>query len=593
MSEAESITHAASAAPRAQRASCLMRYVRQRAWVHLLLIAGTALFLFPFYWMLSTSLKTDDELAEARIAPTIPLFRPQSPYIREMEEPAAPEGVSAERWQTLRPAISGLAEATLKSVQESSPKSMRLTGISAEEHRRQAARWLVGRLVARMNLKLWAGPEPAILDDFRRLLEASKGNDVDAALSQSLARLEITATQLRTLAYAQIFSDGRDYQGTWTVESGAGMLVAVPGAVRLDYRFAGSNDAPVILRYEFTGPAYVEPQDLHKLTIAIHADDSWHRVDATLDWGASRWQSQRTTYIVQHRPLSITFQPPSFDDTTYRNRTWVPIEAVSPRLDGKQPTAMRQDGRQLPVGTLRLIISPSSTIAANVGKIQRNYLRAFWAVPFWTYVVNSLLLVGLTVGGAVLSASFVAYAFARLNWPGRSLAFIILLATMMLPAQVTMIPSFMIWKAVGWYNTLNPMWVPAWFGSAFFIFLMTQHMRTIPRELEEAARLDGLNAVQIWWYIMLPHVTPTLAAIAIITFMGAWNEFMGPLIYLRDQSKFPLSLGLFGMRVDQGAVSDWTMMMAGNMLMTLPVIVIFFIFQRYFIQGMTMTGIKA
>jgi multiple sugar transport system permease protein len=153
-----------------------------------------------------------------------------------------------------------------------------------------------------------------------------------------------------------------------------------------------------------------------------------------------------------------------------------------------------------------------------------------------------------------------------------------------------MIPSFLIWRGLGWYNTLNPIWVPAWFGSAFFIFLMVQHMKTIPRELEEAARIDGFNVVQTWWYIIVPQLKPTMAAIAIMSFLGAWNEFMAPLIYLRDQSKFPLSLGLFGMRIDQGA--DWSMLMAGNMLMTIPSIAVFFAFQRYFIEGMTVSGMK-
>jgi ABC-type glycerol-3-phosphate transport system permease component len=153
-----------------------------------------------------------------------------------------------------------------------------------------------------------------------------------------------------------------------------------------------------------------------------------------------------------------------------------------------------------------------------------------------------------------------------------------------------MIPQFVIWRELGWYNTLNPIWVPAWFGSGFFIFLMIQHMKTIPRELEEAARIDGLNAVQTWWYIIVPLVKPAAAAIAILTVMGSWNEFMKPLIYLRDQAKFPLSLGLFGLRVD--VANDWTLLMAGNVLMTLPVLIIFFLFQRYFIQGMTMSGMK-
>jgi multiple sugar transport system permease protein len=169
---------------------------------------------------------------------------------------------------------------------------------------------------------------------------------------------------------------------------------------------------------------------------------------------------------------------------------------------------------------------------------------------------------------------------------------VLLLSTMMLPGQVTMIPSFMIWRALGWYNTLNPLWVPAWLGGAFFIFLMVQHMKTIPRELEEAARIDGLNAVQTWWYIFVPLVKPAAAAIAIMTVMGAWNEFMGPLIYLRDQSRFPLSLGLFAVRADQSTATDWTMLMAGNVLMTLPVILMFLVFQKYFVKGMVLSGMK-
>jgi ABC-type glycerol-3-phosphate transport system permease component len=244
---------------------------------------------------------------------------------------------------------------------------------------------------------------------------------------------------------------------------------------------------------------------------------------------------------------------------------------------------------------LRVTLSPSSTLRANWGKIFRNYDRAFKSVPFWRYITNSLLLVALVTVGSLFSASFVAYAFARLNWPGRSIAFLLLLATMMLPSQVTMIPGFIIWKSLHWYNTLNTLWVPAFFGSAFFIFLMTQHMRTIPKELEEAARLDGLNAVQSWYYIILPNVTPTLAAIAILSFIGAWNEFMAPLIYLRDQTRFPLSLGLYGLGLlnkTQTADYSWSVIMAGNMLMTFPVILVFFLFQRYFVQGMTLTGMK-
>jgi multiple sugar transport system permease protein len=228
--------------------------------------------------------------------------------------------------------------------------------------------------------------------------------------------------------------------------------------------------------------------------------------------------------------MSFIVEPPSFDDQAMRPKTWVSLKNIRPA-----PQSASSAGDGVPA-TLRIIISPSSTLRANWGKAFRNYDRAFKSVPFWRYITNSLLLVVLCTTGSLFSASFVAYAFARLHWPGRSVAFLILLSTMMLPTQVTMIPAFLIWRTLHWYNTLNPLWVQSFFGSAFFIFLMTQHMRTIPKDLEEVARLDGLNAVQTWYYIILPNVTPTLPAIAILAFMGSCNEFMGQLIYLRDQT---------------------------------------------------------
>jgi len=155
-----------------------------------------------------------------------------------------------------------------------------------------------------------------------------------------------------------------------------------------------------------------------------------------------------------------------------------------------------------------------------------------------------------------------------------------------------MIPQFLIWREIGWYNTLNPIWIPTWFGVAFFIFLMVQQMKTIPRDLEEAAEIDGMNRLQIWWYVIVPLVKPSMAAIAIMSFMAAWNEFMQPLIYLRDMDRFPLSVGIYAMGADDSMAHDMPLILAGNLLMTLPVLVIFFLFQRYFIQGVASTGVK-
>jgi ABC-type glycerol-3-phosphate transport system permease component len=310
-------------------------------------------------------------------------------------------------------------------------------------------------------------------------------------------------------------------------------------------------------------------------------DNSWHMLTATLDAGKDRWVSTRAQPIAQNRPANFLFQPPTYEDQTTKPHIWTLLE----RQENPSPSS---DARH---ATLTVTITPSSTIGAILAKIWRNYDRCIRAVPFWKYVRNSFVLVVLTTVGTLFSSTFVAYSFARLRWPGRGVAMVLMLSTMMLPAQVTMIPSFMIWRTVGWYNTLNPLWVPSFFGVAFFVFLMTQHMKTIPRELEEAARIDGLNAVQTWWYIIVPLVKPAAAAIAIMTVLGAWNDFLGPLIYLRDQTRFPLSLGLFGIRADV-AQTDWTMIMAGNVLMILPVILMFIIFQKYFVQGMAMSGMK-
>ncbi|MDP6702183.1 MAG: carbohydrate ABC transporter permease, partial [Candidatus Latescibacteria bacterium] len=208
----------------------------------------------------------------------------------------------------------------------------------------------------------------------------------------------------------------------------------------------------------------------------------------------------------------------------------------------------------------------------------------------WAYIFNSLYLALLTIVGQVFSCSLVAYAFARLQWPGRELWFGILLATMMLPGQVTMIPVFMIFRALGWYNTLKALWVPSFFGSAFFIFMLRQFMKGIPRDLEEAAKIDGCSFFGIYWRIILPLIKPALAAVAIFTFMNTWNDFMGPLIYINDQRLYPLALGLFDFRSEHS--SEYGMLMAASTLMTLPVIAIFFLAQRYFIQGVTLTGMK-
>ncbi len=223
-----------------------------------------------------------------------------------------------------------------------------------------------------------------------------------------------------------------------------------------------------------------------------------------------------------------------------------------------------------------------------------NYVNMWIYFPFFLFLKNTLIIVVLSMAGVLLSAPLVAYAFARLRWPGRDFYFMIVLATMMIPGQVTMIPLYLLFNKLGWVNTFLPLWVPAWFGGgAFNIFLIRQFLLTIPQALEESAFIDGASYGRIYWNIMLPLIQPVLTTIAIFQFMGSWNDFMGPLIYISDQSKYTLSLGLrLFQQQTSAAQTEFGMMMAATTLMVIPVIIFFFLGQKRFIEGVVLTGIK-
>lgn len=212
-------------------------------------------------------------------------------------------------------------------------------------------------------------------------------------------------------------------------------------------------------------------------------------------------------------------------------------------------------------------------------------------IPFLVYARNTILITVLSVTGAVLSNSLVAYSFARLRWPGRDLFFAATLATMMVPFPVTMVPTFALFRWLGWVGTFKPLWVPAFLGSAFSIFLMRQFFRTIPMELSEAAKIDGASELRIFTDVVLPLARPALAVVALFTFMGSWNDFLGPLIYLVDQSSFTLSLGLQAYQTQHGG-TPWNLLMAASAMVILPIVVVFFFAQKTFIQGISTSGIK-
>lgn len=219
-----------------------------------------------------------------------------------------------------------------------------------------------------------------------------------------------------------------------------------------------------------------------------------------------------------------------------------------------------------------------------------NYPEALELMNFSRLLRNTVLITGVNMIGTLLSCTWVVYGFARFKFPGRDFLFLLLLTTMMLPAQVTMIPLFILFRELNWLNTFFPLIVPAFFGNAFFIFLLRQFFMTIPTELDDAAKIDGCSYVGIWWRILLPLSKPALATVAIFTFIGTWNDFLLPLIYLNDQNKFTLTLGLATFRGLYD--TQWGYLMAASIVVLLPCLVVFFLAQRSFVEGITFSGLQ-
>lgn len=225
-----------------------------------------------------------------------------------------------------------------------------------------------------------------------------------------------------------------------------------------------------------------------------------------------------------------------------------------------------------------------------------NYIEALTAQPFARYTLNTLFVVSMNIIGTVGSGALVAYGFARFRFPGRDLLFVILLATLMIPGQVTMIPIYVLFARIGWVDTYNPLIWPAFFGGgAFTIFLLRQFFMTLPLDLDDAARIDGANFLQIFWYVIAPMAKPALATIAIFTFMGVWNDFFGPLIYLNSSDKFTIALGVYQFRISTFRYVDvirWNLLMAASLVFMIPSLVIFFLAQKQFMEGINLTGVR-
>ena len=548
-----------------------MKTKARNALIYLLLALGSLVFAWPFIWMAATSAKLDREMFSGnRLLPQRPIPRVQSPYIEERVF-AAVSGARSEE-------VLALIEQQLAAADVSWPDD-----VDRAMQMRAVARGVHAKLLNILPQQAWSAPvdhlRPAIatavdatmiqetIDQVRRVFCVGelRARSEDTREDQLVAPADAaSAWQIGGTAQAQLVQSG------------------TPEKPFTELKYDFTRGDTVLLSEQFTTSFPVE--QLQRLQLSLRYDDTWHALTLFVEKNGQRFRAQRALEASDFNWVLNTWQEPGPDDRLTKIRTWTLLEpAGSSQITGPNELKVSLELRR--VGHLEAWWS----------KLRRNYRLTLDHIPFWRYVGTSLFLVILNLIGTLLSCSLVAYSFARLQWPGRSVAFGLMLATMMLPAQVTMIPQFLIVQKLGWYNTLTPLWISSFVAPAFYVFLLRQFLKGIPRDLEDAARLDGCGFLRIYWHIMLPLVKPSLAAIAIFTFIGTWNEFMMPLIYLSDQRLYPLSFGLYAFQVQvalPGTSKGMGMMMAGSLLMTLPVIAMFFFAQRYFLRGVTLTGIK-
>ncbi len=575
-----------------------------RLLVYALLLSGAVVFAFPFFWMISTSVKMDRELVR-RPGEGLNLL-PEAPH-------PVPRGPYLDRWMTadlVGPFQDELLPALETMVTRSGFRAPPAVDQAAAV--RHTARSLYQRLRRVLPEAIWTGeplrdePDAAPLDQRQsldRLIDAAERRVTPELIADAFMRIyrefRLGQVRLRSFQFEEfaIDPDRPISQRLTNRTPDTATLVdhQPPGelpyaVVHYDFtRAAGdaattddADHAPDQFVLTRTVSLPFAAEQLKRIQLDIQPDDSWHELWCTLELPGRRYVAERPVLLADFTPLSVYWQVPSEDDRSTKIRSWTVLQPAEPAANAPPLAPDR--------ARITFTVRRVGEAQAHWHKLAFNFHRVARQIPFWRYVRVSTFLVVANIVLTLLASSFIAFAFARLTWPGRDFCFILMLATLMIPPQVTMIPHFLIWRDLGAYNTLAPLWVPAVFGNAFFIFLLRQFMKGIPRDLEDAARIDGCGFLRIYWHVILPLIKPSLAAIAIFTFMGVWNEFLAPLIYIADQRLYPLAFGLYAFTVQ--VESQPALTMAAALLMTLPVIAIFFAAQRYFIQGVTLTGLK-
>lgn len=688
-----------------QRTNYRKRFQRISAYLSLTL--GAIIFLIPLFWLITTSMKTNEEYQAQppRWLPPLPYVVKQSPFVAEKEFPgiSRPRGLDPEIWQHLEPVLRDSAWAKIKSLHHplldsilTGPDGNRLEAslkialtngtlsriiqelreriyekgvfeiiseltrtapltpeavtlawpelvrlqipeyrlpaatldsilaldISPKEEERFLAAWTLGaeqlgdfrweetlkQRIETQRPDLW---NPAIRFFGQRLWENFIAKDKLWSARRNQAEMvdyilrglhrdrldKILVNVYRNLALSGITLQSRDSRGYLLVDSVANSTLSWRGenahlpeyfidakpAVELAYDF--SNQEKV--EYQFTGQLPLAFNEVERIILPIRGDLSYHELGLTIETNGQRFVAEKNFEINSHAWMGAVWQRHIEKRTQKGGLT----------LGGQQLIEFQQDTTVVANATrsdeiiLKLTIQRVPSLTAAWRKLTKNYLDTFRFVAFLRFFLNSAILTVLNIGAQLLVCPLIAFGFSRIKWPGRDALFALLLATMMLPPQVIMIPQFLIFRHLGMYDTFYPLWLPSMFGTGFYIFLLRQFFMTIPYDYEEAAKIDGCGFIRRYFNISLPLIRPALAAVVIFQFMATWNDFLRPLIFLNSENKIPLPLGLFIFKSGWWN-TEYGLLMAAAVIMLLPVVIVFFAAQKHFIESISLTGAK-
>lgn len=555
---------------------------------HIILLIGSVVFALPFVWLITTTIKEDTEIFRIppQWFPKLPVTTHSSPYIslREFDELKKPEACDKAKWNeikeplfnTIKEEVKARVPQTLKTILFNPTIKLNFNSASNE-----ASEGVWHFIKDSIPDATWNGTENEILSLIKKRIN---DNNIFDSYNRVIKRemvgeLFIEDTDLNNAK--------AEWLSAWTPIGNKNVYLTEMHEKETEgtYTLFGDNfenGNKVTFARLFGSPFLTE--NLRNINLQLKNNKSFYRLWISVETVNGVFKVKKP-FILDNdgfQDVKSSFTKEKFQ---YMQKKPLLFEKVS------DANVILKDKSNPNIYGLVLTVEKVPYTTMLLYKAEKNYKGALEYIPFWTYTQVSIYLVILNILGQLLACSLVAYSFARLRWYGRDGLFLLLISTMMLPPQVTMIPVFLIFKKFHWYNTLKPLWVPAFCGAAFYVFLLRQFLLGIPTDLEDSAKIDGCSYLGIYRLIMLPLIKPALATIAIFQFLGTWNDFMGPLIYISREKLTPLPLGLY-MFMAANSTSEFALLMAAALLMTLPVIIIFFFAQRYFIQGITLTGLK-